>query len=91
MKNYSTTQRSILLGTKQKTTGITADGKWSSKGVMKILGSVYNPLSHRGDFASKHQTEPNFETVYQVLVTWERVSNVLELLHDSPDAGHFWD
>ena len=37
----------------------------------------------------KHQTEPNFETVYQMLVPWERVSNVLELLHDSPSAGRF--
>ena len=37
----------------------------------------------------KHQTEPNFETVYQMLSPWCRVSNVLELLHDSPGAGHF--
>ena len=37
----------------------------------------------------KHQTESNFETVYQMLVPWCRVSNVLELLHDSPSAGNF--
>ena len=37
----------------------------------------------------KRQTEPNFETVYQMLVRWDRVSNVLELLHDSTIAGHF--
>ena len=37
----------------------------------------------------KHQTEPNFGTVYQMLVSWEIVSNVLQLLHDSPSAGHF--
>ena len=37
----------------------------------------------------KNQTEPNFETVYQTLVPWCRVSNVLELLHDSPSSGHF--
>ena len=34
----------------------------------------------------KHQIEPNFETVYQMLVG---VSKVLELLHDSPTADHF--
>ena len=37
----------------------------------------------------KHQTEPNFETVYQMLVPWERVSNVFELLHDSSSASLF--
>ena len=37
----------------------------------------------------KHQTEPNFENIYQMLVPWGRVSNVLELLHDSFSAGHF--
>ena len=37
----------------------------------------------------KHQKEPNFETVYQMIVPRERVSNVLELLNDSPSAGHF--
>ena len=37
----------------------------------------------------KHQTEHNFETFFQMLVPRGRVSNVLELLHDSPSAGHF--
>ena len=37
----------------------------------------------------KHRTEPNFDTVYKMLIPWERASNVLELLHDSPSAGHF--
>ena len=37
----------------------------------------------------KHRPEPNFETVYQMLVPGGRVSNVLQLLHDSPSAGHF--
>ena len=37
----------------------------------------------------KHQTEHNFKTIYQMLVPWGRVTNVLELLHDSPGAGQF--
>ena len=37
----------------------------------------------------KHRPEPNFETVYQMLVPRGRVSNVRQLLHDSPSAGHF--
>ena len=37
----------------------------------------------------KNQTEPNFETVYQMQVPRGRVFNVLELLHDSPSAGLF--
>ena len=40
-------------------------------------------------FYHEHQIEPNFETFCQMLVPWERVSNELELLHDSPSAGHF--
>ena len=37
----------------------------------------------------KHQTESIFQSVYRILVQWERLSNVLELLHDSPSADHF--
>ena len=37
----------------------------------------------------KHQIEPNFETVYLMLVPWERVSRKLDLLLDSPGAVHF--
>ena len=37
----------------------------------------------------KHQAEHNFETVYKMLVLWERMSHVRELLHDSPVANHF--
>ena len=46
-------------------------------------------VSYAGFLYRKHQIEPIFDTVYQMLVPWERVSNVLELLHDSPSAGHF--
>ena len=37
----------------------------------------------------KQQIEPNFETVYQMLVPWEGLPNVIDLLHDSSRAGHF--
>ena len=36
-----------------------------------------------------YQLERNSESAYQMLVPWERVSRVLELLHDSASAGHF--
>ena len=36
-----------------------------------------------------HQTEPSFEIVYQMLVPWERVFSVFELLLYYPTAGHF--
>ena len=42
-----------------------------------------------GIFYCKRQTNPHFETVYQMLVPWEGVSNVHELLHDSPSSGRF--
>ena len=48
-----------------------------------------NLLFIEGILYRKHQTEPNFVTVFQKLVPWVRVSNVLELLHDSPSSGHF--
>ena len=37
----------------------------------------------------RHQTEPNFEVLCQKRIPWERVSDVLELLHDSRSACHF--
>ena len=43
----------------------------------------------KGILYCKHKEEPNFETVYQILAPWERVFNVLELLHDSPSEGDF--
>ena len=38
-----------------------------------------------GIFYQKHQTELNFGNIYQIIVPWERVSNVLELLQHT---GH---
>ena len=74
------TQSSILLGIKQKKTGTTKnENKVHHTNLSLIEGILYR----------KHQTEPNFETVYQMLVPWERVSNVLEQLHDSTSVGHF--
>ena len=83
---WQITQKSILLGTSQKN-GTSANEKWSFKGVMEMLGSDFCLIE--GILFRKHQTEPHLETVYQMLVPWERVSNVFELLHDSHSAGHF--
>ena len=43
----------------------------------------------KGTLYRKEQTKLNCETVYQMLVQWERLSSVLELLHEAPSAGHF--
>ena len=60
-----------------------------SKELWKYWVEYTNVFLTEGNLYRKHQTEPNFETVYQMLVPRERMSNVLELLHDSPSAGHF--
>ena len=62
----------------------------ASKDLWKSWVQYTNFCFIDGILYHKHHTEPNFETVYQMLVPWERVSNVLEQLHDSPSAGHFW-
>ena len=61
----------------------------ASKELWKYWVQYTNLCLIDGILIRKHQTEPNFETVYQMLLPWERVSNLLELLHDSPSAGHF--
>ena len=60
-----------------------------SKKLRKYWVQYRNLFLIEGILYRKHQTQPNFETVYQMLVRWRRVSNVLELLHYSPSAGHF--
>ena len=61
----------------------------ASKELWKYWVQYTNLCLIDGILYREHQTEPNFETVYQTLVLWERVSKMLELLHDSPSAGHF--
>ena len=61
----------------------------ASKELWKYWVQYKNLFFIEGILYRKHQTEPNFETVYQMLVPWGRVSNVLELLHDSPSTGYF--
>ena len=41
---------------RQKKTGTTANEKWSFRGVMEILGSVYKVSSHRRNFVSETPT-----------------------------------
>ena len=60
-----------------------------SKELWKYRVQYTNICLIDGILYCKHQTEPSFETVYQMCVPWERVSNVIELLHESPSAGHF--
>ena len=77
------------MGTKQRKTATTAKEKRSIKKIWKYWVQyktvcLIDGISHR-----KHQSEPNSETVQQMLVPCERVFNVLELMHDSPSAGHF--
>ena len=59
----------------------------ASKELWKYWVQYKNLFLIEGILYRKQQTEPNIETVYQMLVPWVRVSNVLELLHDSPSAG----
>ena len=61
----------------------------ASKELWKYWVQYKNLFLIEGILYRKHQTEPNFETVYQMVEPWGRMSNVLELLHDSPSAGHF--
>ena len=61
----------------------------ASKQLWKYWVQYTNLCLIEGILYRKHQTETNFETVYQMLVPRERVSNVLELLHDCPSAGQF--
>ena len=61
----------------------------ASKELWKYWVQYKNRFLIEGILYQKHQTGPNFETVYQMLVPWGTVSNDLELLHDSPSARHF--
>ena len=58
----------------------------ASKELWKYWVQYKNLFLIEGILYQIHQTESNFETVYQMLVPWGRVSNVLELLHDSPST-----
>ena len=86
MTNYS---RKILLDTKQKRPQPRQKKNRLSKELWKYWVQYTNICLTDGILYHKQQTERNFETVYQMFVQWERMSNVLELLHEIPSAGHF--
>ena len=86
---WKTTQRSILLGSRQKRPEPQQMKKGASEELWKYWVQYTNFRLIEGILYRKHQTEPHLENVYQMLVPWERVSIVFELLHDSASAGHF--
>ena len=54
---------------------------------MEIQDSVCKTVAHRRDFVSKIPRRYNFEIVNQNLVPWEKLSHVLEPLHEFPRAN----